>query len=75
MSSLNDGASGGRSEGLISFTIEAETEVKNMLKWFAISPGLLMDWLLTVMLEIEEDLAEFFLIASLKISQVFFILL
>ena len=30
-----------------------------------------MDWLLTVMLEIEEDLAEFFLIASLKISQVF----
>ena len=32
MSSLNDGASGGRSEGLISFTIDAETEVKNMLK-------------------------------------------
>ena len=32
MSSLNDGASGGRSEGLISFTIDDETEVKNMLK-------------------------------------------
>ena len=32
MSSLNDGASEGRSEGLISFTIDDETEVKKHVK-------------------------------------------
>ena len=46
MSSLLRMASGGWSDGLISLTIAEDTEVKNILKWLAISSGLLIERLL-----------------------------
>ena len=71
MSSLKS-SSGGLSDGLISSTIAAETEVKNSLNKFAISEWSVTVRLLTDRQETKDDFSDFLFIASLIKFQVCF---
>ena len=63
-------SSGGLSEGLISFTIAEEMEVKKSLNKFAISAESITVQLFTIRLEIDNEFSDFLFIASLIKFQV-----